>query len=113
MAKSAVQTKVVAENTGQANIRKLIAQGRLDGVENPFDPNPNAQSGLTYDAKTGMRTGLTPEEYIRMRQFDADNPTRKPGCTTLDAVEKKVMVEFLSKKKELTPMETKILAELK
>lgn len=110
----AVKTKVIAENTGQPNVRKLIEQHRLDGYKNPFDPNPNPQKGHCLDPKTGMRVGLDPVTYLQYLKKDSDNPDRKPAAPRLTDEERKVMDAFAKNPKglpeELKPMLAKYLA---
>lgn len=45
---------------------KVHPKGRLAGYKDPFNPNPNPDFGHAIDEKTGMRTGLTCQEYMRL-----------------------------------------------
>lgn len=73
---AAVKTKGISKSSGRANIEQLVKDGRMDGIKNPFDPNPNPEYGPARDLKTGMREGFTPEEYVRLCEKDKETGKR-------------------------------------
>ncbi len=93
--------KVTTEGSGRPNVQKLMEktashpEGRLAGYANPFDPNPNPEFGHAIDEKTGMRTGLTPQEYVRLKCLEMEAGKQVAPKRLTDG-EKKVIADYVA-----------------
>lgn len=107
----------IADGSGKANVQKLMQKtehhpnGRLAGYENPFDPNPNPDFGHAIDKKTGMRTGLTPQEYMRLYAISQMKGNKPCYPQILTEGEQKVIADYVKNPPaDLTPQQKDDLA---